>query len=97
MHSHETLIKAIEHYGERNQITQAIEELGELIVQLAKCSNERGLRIHLLAEIADASIMLEQLKLIFGATEVQGLMIQKLERLDSRIKEEVSAALSGAM
>jgi hypothetical protein len=97
MHSHEILIKAIEHYGERNQITQAIEELGELIVQLAKCSNERGLRIHLLAEIADASIMLEQLKLMFGANEVQGLMIQKLERLDSKMKDDISAGLSGAV
>jgi hypothetical protein len=97
MQSEDLLIKAIEHYGKEHQIIKAIEEFSELNVELAKCHNQQGLRIHLLGEIADAAIMLEQMKLIFGANEVYGLMIQKLERLSSRINEDLSLRISGAV
>jgi hypothetical protein len=88
---------AIEHYGEDHQVIKAMEELGELIAQLAKRSNETGLRINLLNEIADASIMIEQLKIIFGQDLIHNIQIDKIQRLKSRIQEDLAARmLSGA-
>ena len=91
------LEKAIEHYGEEHQIIKAIEELSELTTELARRANEQGLRIHLLNEIADASIMIEQLKMIFGEGLVDKLVTDKLNRLNDRIHEDEIAVLSGAV
>lgn len=74
---------AISYYGSDAQIVKAIEELGELTVELARHRNGLGSVEALREELADAFIMLNQLELIFGdVTEVE---ISKLERLDRMI------------
>lgn len=93
--STEILMRAIEHYGVEHQVTQAIEELAEVIVELSKYKNNQGLRIHILRELADALIMLEQMAFIFGREEVHGLMNQKLEKLSAQMKDE--SQISGAI
>lgn len=74
---------AISYYGSDAQITKAIEELGELTVELARHRNGLGKVEALREELADAFIMLNQLELIFG--DVTEIEIAKLERLDRMI------------
>ena len=75
---------AILHYGSDAQIVKAIEELGELIVELARYRNCLGNVQALREELADAFIMLNQLELIFG--DVTEIEIAKLERLEGMIE-----------
>jgi len=70
---------SISHYGEKAQITKAIEELAELIVALAKRDFENTLE-----EIADVSIMLDQLCLILNY-DPEPIRQEKLERLKERM------------
>lgn len=74
---------AISYYGSDAQIVKAIEELGELTVELARHRNGLGSVEALREELADAFIMLNQLELIFG--DVTEAEISKLERLDRMI------------
>ena len=75
---------AIAHFGAEAQIIKAIEELGELTVELARDLNETPGRLDALKEeLADAFIMLNQLELIFG--DVTEIEIAKLERLERMI------------
>ena len=83
---------AIEYYGTAAQTDKAIEEMAELTKALLKfrgtamaTQNEwAALRGNIREEMADVSIMLRQLELIYGdyAEEELG----KLERLADRIK-----------
>lgn len=63
------LVDIIEEYGKEHQCVVAMEELSELIKDLAKVS--RGLsNVENIAEnIADVRIMLMQLELIFDCTD----------------------------
>lgn len=74
---------AISHYGSDAQIVKAIEELGELTVELARHRNGLGNVEALREELADAFVMLNQLELIFG--DVSEIEVAKLERLDRMI------------
>ena len=74
---------AITHFGAEAQIIKAIEELGELAVELARDLNGLGRTEAIREEMADAFIMLNQLELIFG--DVTEIEIAKLERLERMI------------
>lgn len=85
------LEKAVETFGPEAQVVVAIEECSELIKALTKwlragdCSNvmpEQFKAIHtgIKEEMADVSIMLNQLELIFGDSNEEE--IAKLERLE---------------
>ena len=76
------LVKAIEYYGRGNQRFKAIEELSELIRELARCDDPE----HLAEEMADVRIMLDQLELIFDNREAVRIWeLRKLRRLDQRL------------
>ena len=83
------LYEAIDTYGRIAQITKAIEEMGELTVELSKYLNGDCARYHNIAsEIADVQIMLKQLELIFNnETEVKASKVYKLQRLQKRLQE----------
>lgn len=86
---------ALGHYGMRNQITKAIEELAELIVQLAKFTPSSQDPVEIVDEIADVSIMLESLRLIFGNQAINARIVAKYTRLVNRINvQRVDAGLS---
>ena len=75
--------RAIEKFGEEKQIKKAIEEMGELIVELSRALIADGVRDeHLLAnireELADVEIMCDQMEIIFG--DVSDWAMYKLER-----------------
>ena len=85
--------KAIERWGDL-QIIVAIEEMSEVIKALTKfwrCPIEDAdvSQLHDIAEeVADATIMLEQLRLIFGINdEVCKVMDSKIERLKARVSD----------
>lgn len=74
------LTTILDHYGEKAQRRQAVEELSELIQAICKCERILGEREHdpkklekvenahknLLGEIADVIVMIEQLKIMVG-------------------------------
>lgn len=67
--------------GQERQVKKAIEELGELIVELAKVAAGEGRKGALAEEIADVTIMLEQLRIMFGMNESVSLyMDMKIRR-----------------
>lgn len=93
----ETLIKFIEHYGEDYQINKSIEAISILTTELSRKQNEEGLRIDLIQSLANAWIMIEQLKLIFGPDLIENLAFQKVERLNANVEEDRQSHVSGAI
>ena len=58
--------EAIDKLDVDTQITVAIEKMSEVIKELCKIKRGIGDREHLAEKIADATIMLEQLRVIFN-------------------------------
>lgn len=77
--------RAVEHFGRKAQIVKAIEELSELIVELAKEVNGTGDHKATIEEIADVNIMISQLMCIYPVSKIYDLQNYKLERLQSLI------------
>lgn len=80
--------RAIEKFGEKKQVTKAVEELGELVVELSRWLNaeapaDEHLLSHIREELADVCIMCDQLQLIFG--DVSDWEMYKLERLERKL------------
>ena len=81
--------KAIKRFGKPNQMIKAIEEMSELTKVLAKIlvmGGEVSLD-DLIEEIADVTIMMEQLRLIYNIDdECCEMMDGKVKRLEGRVK-----------
>lgn len=78
--------KAIETFGIRNQINKAIEECSELVKELCKSMQDNDNLQQIIEEIADVSIMLEQLQLIYKINkseleEYKDIKIKRLKRV----------------
>lgn len=81
--------KIIEHFGSNNQCIVAIEELSELQKEICKHLRDMGNVHNIAEEIADVSIMLEQLQRIFNCrSEVELLKEQKIQRTTERYLKE---------
>ena len=81
--------RALEHYGPDTQTTVLLEEMSELQKEIYKYWRGRANYDHVAEEIADVSIMLDQMKLLFqcgGA--VQAWRLEKVRRLAQRLAEE---------
>ena len=73
-------------FGEKAQMVVALEELSECQKEICKVLRGDGNMDHLAEEIADATIMLEQLRYFLGLNEtVCQKMDQKIQRLDARL------------
>ena len=78
---------ALVTYGETAQMVVAVEELSECQKEICKFLRGFGNAGNLAEEIADATIMLEQMRYIFGLNElVCQRMDEKITRLDNRLK-----------
>ena len=84
MNREEILRKAIETYGKDSQAKMMIEEMSELTKELCKLFRGEGDTGHILQEMADVQIMLDQMRMIFGDTSE--LEKAKVERLERRLK-----------
>lgn len=85
----------INFYGKKTQCNQAMEECGELIVAINKClryPNNDQCRNNLIEEMADVTIMLEQLSIMFEIDEVelQSIIDFKEARIFKRLRYEKS-------
>ena len=78
----QTLVHAINHFGVEHQTKQALQEMGELIVELERRDTERFDRDHVVEEIADVIVTIGQLRIIYGAERVDKIIDQKLDRLE---------------
>lgn len=84
--------RIINHYGKEAQKDVAIEEMSELTKELIK---ERRIKYNMdsiLEEIADVTLMLHQLLIIYNFTEedVKRIIDEKVERQIKRIEDEES-------
>ncbi|EMA34119.1 nucleoside triphosphate pyrophosphohydrolase family protein [Halobiforma nitratireducens] len=77
----ETLVDALETYGEDAQIEQTIEECAELIQALYGDDREA-----VVDELADVRIMVAQLSLLVGEDDVDRRVGEKLARLEQRLE-----------
>lgn len=86
---------ALYTFGTGVQLIVAIEEMAEVQKEITKALRGDLNPVHLAAEVADATIMLEQLRQIFDINEqVCDMMDKKILRLQQRIeKEKARAAL----
>lgn len=77
--------RAIEHYGLATQVTMVFEETGELQNALAKFIRGRGTQQAVITELADVSIMIEQMARLFGQEDFAAEKERKLNRLARRL------------
>ena len=81
--------QALNTFGTMNQLVVALEEMSEIQKEICKAMRSEVNLQHLAEEIADASIMLEQLRMLFDINdEVCDIMDAKVERLMQRIKHK---------
>lgn len=93
MENQELLARAIEKWGIEAQQKQVIEECSELITAILHRQRGKCTDADVVTEIADMSIMCEQMKLIYGSKNVDAEIQRKLNRLKERlgyVTEEVS-------
>lgn len=75
---------AIKYFGEQQQLIKTSEECSELIKACLKNDIE-----NIIEEVADVTIMVEQLRLMsfWNEDKFQKILRYKINRLNSRIKE----------
>lgn len=79
--------EAIKTFGVQTQLVVAVEELSELQKELCKALRYGPVKGNIAEEIADATIMLEQLRRIFDLNfEVCSIMDEKVKRLQKRVE-----------
>lgn len=80
--------KALNTYGFENQRMMLIEECGELLNAIAKHYRGRTKDdMEVVTELADVSIIVEQMAVHFGLGEFEREKQRKIERLNKRIQE----------
>lgn len=80
--------KALATFGAEHQRIMCMEECAELIDALAKYDRGRAGAMDVITELADVSIMVEQMAILFGKEEYRKEKERKLKRLQERIKEK---------
>jgi phosphoribosyl-ATP pyrophosphohydrolase len=79
--------RAIDAFGEENQINKAIEECAEFISAVIK-PHKPGEAERIVDEIADNIIMMNQMRLMFGKDVVDERIAFKLARLEQLIADK---------
>lgn len=80
--------RALEVYGHEAQEKMLIEEIGELLNAFAKFPRGRAKVDDVIEELADVSIMVEQMALLFGWSDYNYIREQKIQRLESRLNSK---------
>lgn len=84
----EILETAIKKYGIHAQTWMMVEECGELIDALAKFKRCRVSYMNIITELADVSIMVEQLAIYYGWDKFIAERKYKIARLQNRLAGE---------
>ena len=82
----DTYKQAIETYGVRMQKLMAIEEMSELTKEICKDFRGKLNREHLIEELADVTITVDQLMIMYeiSGDEIEQMRERKIERLKER-------------
>lgn len=83
------LSDALNKWGITNQTLMVMEECGELLNVLAKANRNRASRCEIITELADVSIMIEQMSIFYGERDYLIEKERKLKRLKERLKNPV--------
>ncbi len=76
---------AINKWGIINQVFMVMEECGELLNVLAKAKRNRASKDEIITELADVSIMVEQMAFFYGEKDFLIEKDRKLQRLKERL------------
>ena len=77
---------AISKWGIEAQVFMVMEETGEMLNALAKANRGRVTSEEIITELADVSIMMEQMAFYFGWDEFKKEKQRKLMRLGGRLE-----------
>ena len=88
MEKQEIYKQAIAQYGVEPQRKMAIEEMAELTNALMKFDRGRNTVEDIVEEIADVTIMMQQLAIIYGQKAVDLQIDYKTARLAKRLNKE---------
>lgn len=81
-----TYNEALRKNGLETQMRKAVEEMSELTKEICKIGSGEGSAVALADEIADVTIMLEQMALFFDVNDtVDEHMDMKIRRLQDRV------------
>lgn len=85
----DTYKKAIKTYGEKAQKLMAIEEMSELTKEICKDFRGKLDREHLIEEIIDVIITIDQLMMMYeiSGDEIEQMRERKIERLKERLEK----------
>lgn len=84
----DTLNKAIHTFGKDMQLTVAVEEFSELTKEICKYKRGADNLPHIIEEMADCYIMLEQMKIMFNISDV-ALSLEKHKKIE-RLKQNIN-------
>lgn len=87
MIDHEILKKALALYGHDAQMLKTVEECSELTQAIMHHRAGRKSAASVIDEIADVTIMAEQMRIMFGCDDVDAVIAAKMRRLAGRIEE----------
>lgn len=77
----------IKEFGTDSQILMLIEEMGELTHALSRELNKRENNV--MEELADVSLMLEQVRRIYGVSAIEQIMDEKEEKILNIIEQRI--------
>lgn len=80
------LFNSLEHFGHDHQIDRCLEEMAELASALLH--RRRGEDYDVITEIADVEIMIQKMRILFGANAVDAAISQKLDRVAGLMRAE---------
>jgi NTP pyrophosphatase (non-canonical NTP hydrolase) len=80
---------ALRIHGIVNQQWMLVEECGELLNAIAKLKRDRVGKMDVITELADVSIIVEQMAFFYGEKEFHQERERKLLRLKERLKKHV--------
>lgn len=78
---------AISKWGIDAQLLMVVEECSELLNAIAKYKRGREKESAIIEELADVSIMVDQMSLYFGKSEFYRIKEEKLQRLYKRVMQ----------
>lgn len=77
--------KALQEYGIMSQKMMVIEECAELTNAIAKMARGRAGVDDIITELADVSIMVDQMAIFFGEDKFNAERTRKVQRLNERL------------
>ena len=79
--------RALERWGEANQIEMLEEEMAELTVAIHHFYRSRADRSNVIEELADVQIVLHQMIYIFGVDDFEKKYSEKIIRLEEKLSD----------